>query len=332
MYVCLPVTTGSVRLEPASTYGGRSLLSAADSRRRDSEPEDRLTEILAVVLTSSPNLAGWLVQRAFPGMTSDDALSCCSYGSYEVVTQVGLVGGGRPDMEFRFAQGCEPGGGLYCENKIHARWTRWQSEGYPAVKRGRIVFLSPTGRLPPGLPEEQALKLVALKWNDVGDQIDGIGRAWAGPRWDRAAMAPDAPSEYRLLVELLIYLRGEGLYMTVRSPLTPEDLGDLPKMDDVVGRWKQFRDLVRNEALTTRREAPGAKAGWEKNWDPEGRGQVRLQPHPSMRRRVARGGVGVFEPLERTWRAEGELAGTDARTQGHLDECGRTLYRSWDWP
>ncbi len=39
------------------TVGARSLLGSADSRRHDSEPEDRLTEILREVLMTAPDLA-----------------------------------------------------------------------------------------------------------------------------------------------------------------------------------------------------------------------------------------------------------------------------------
>ena len=114
------------------TRRARSLLGAADSRRHKSEPEDRLTEILREVLMTAPALASWLVEKAFE-LSPEDAKRCCAYGDFEVSTQVALRGGGRPDVQIRFAGEHRPPGQLFCENKIRAGWTVWRRLGYPAV-------------------------------------------------------------------------------------------------------------------------------------------------------------------------------------------------------
>jgi len=84
------------------------LLAAADSVRREGEPENRLTEILAVVLRASPRLVAWLAAKAWGEPDDDVALGWTTAG-YDVSTQVSLSGGGRPDMRINFGPKGPPG-------------------------------------------------------------------------------------------------------------------------------------------------------------------------------------------------------------------------------
>ena len=186
------------------------LLDAADYFRRDGEPENRLTEIVAAVLRASPRLVAWLSAEAWS--QDDDVALGWVAGGYDVSTQVSLSGGGRPDMCITFRSKGPPGP-VYCENKIGAGPTQWQAKGYPGVgdAGGRLIVLSPQGwNLPGGS--------VALRWQDLADQVQQIGQDWVlsdPSNWHARAVRPDAPSEYRMLLELLRYL--------VRAARSPGD-------------------------------------------------------------------------------------------------------------
>ena len=163
------------------TRRARSLLGAADSRRHKSEPEDRLTEILREVLMTAPALASWLVEKAFE-LSPEDAKRCCAYGIRGQYTCP--RGGGRPDVQIRFAGEHRPPGQLFCENKIRA---------------GRFIVLSRLGVLPPGLPENERRKFVPLRWNDLAREADRVGRLWGGIDWRAEAVSPSAPGQHRML-------------------------------------------------------------------------------------------------------------------------------------
>ena len=112
----------------------RLLLDAADSFRRDGEPESRLTEILAVVLRASPQLVAWLSAKAWDVPDDEIALGWTANG-HVVSTQVSLSGGGRPDMRITFRPNGPPGP-VFCENKIEAGPTSGQHAPNPRHPAG----------------------------------------------------------------------------------------------------------------------------------------------------------------------------------------------------
>ncbi len=242
----------------------RSLLGAADSRRRESEPEDRLTEILAEVLRTSPLLTSWLVKKAFEDADEDVAVRC----EYEVDAQVSLTGGGRPDVEIRFPAG-GPEGRLFCESKIRAGWTEWQRRGYPAAPwPARFLVLSPGRKGFDDLDPSERQKFRSVRWKDLARATDRLGTSWNGRSWRSSAMDPDAPGQYRLLAELVSYLEREDVDVMIPGPITDDDLEVLQGVDDVVARWRQFRNLVLEE-VQGRLGSNLYTKSWEKNWDPQ---------------------------------------------------------------
>ena len=245
----------------------RSLLAAADSRRRDGEAEDRLTELLREVLLTSPLLTAWFFERAFGAPTKVPAW--CAEGEYSVDTQTALSGGGRPDMEIRPRDGSRRGP-LYVENKIRAPFTKRQTEGYLAIPdSSRVLVISPQGdRRPCGDP-----KFVPVSWSEVGRQANALGRTWADESdWMSRAFTPNAPAQYRLLAEFLIYLEGEDVDVSIEGPLNEGDWSALPSMRDRIIRWKQLRDRI----IARLEAANGAPVEVDRRWDPEKRGQEKI--------------------------------------------------------
>jgi hypothetical protein len=221
---------------------------------------------------TAPPLAAWLVEKAFD-LPESEAKQCCGYGDYEVDTQVALRGGGRPDLQFRFAGGHRPPGKLYGENKIRAGWTTWQRLGYPAVPASdRIVVLHRRRTLPSDVPPEERHKFIPLSWTDLAREVDRIGRVWGGLDWSTDALRPEAPGQYRVLAEFLWYLEREDVDVSVPRPITERDLALLPNVNETVVRWKQLRDLVLEQLWNRQRPAPDdLEKKWEKRWYPEDR-------------------------------------------------------------
>ncbi len=210
-----------------------SLLDAADSYRPGSERENRLTEIFASVLRAAPRLVGWLSEQAF-GVNAEAAQDWASSG-YSVRTQRGLSSG-RPDMEIEFHDPARPPTRLFfCENKIDAPPTPLQTAGYCGIEsRIPILFISPTGERPNP-------RFVSIGWQQLADEVDQLGRRWAAEfnagNWRSSSMRPEAPSQYRMLAELLRYLERQNVGVKVAGPLTEHDLRVVPHLREVRERW-----------------------------------------------------------------------------------------------
>ena len=224
----------------------RYLLEAADSYRHDSEPENRLTEVLAEVLRTAPLLMEWLAAQAFQGRR-EDALAWTAEGDYIVETQFSFPTGERPDMKIRFTGPFQPPAGvLFLENKIDARFTDWQKRGYPSIPPDeRVIVLTPDGRT----PNHQVTRFVSIKWNELARAADGIGRTWSGGPWRELALVANAPSQYRMLAELIHYLEGEEVDVNVPGPLTESDLKIVPEVVATVDRWNTLFELVERELV-----------------------------------------------------------------------------------
>ncbi len=215
----------------------RPILDAADSYRRDSEPENRLTEILAEVLRSSPQLVARLAMRAFDE-DEDEARTWVDDGNYQVSTQARVKGGERPDLQVEFTGAKQPRGRLFCENKIRADWTPAQLKGYPSIKPPNVVvFISPDGECPPVAREK-------LTWNQLARDADATARRWESGNWRELALSPSAPSEYRMLAELVRYLEREDVDVNVPGPLTSEEVRVFPQIGATVGRTEDLFQLI----------------------------------------------------------------------------------------
>ena len=151
----------------------RSLLDSADSYP-PSAPENRLTEIFAEVLRTSPDLLCWLVCKAFKSeVDGDDAKALSVYSKYQVDTQFSLSGGAeRPDMQISLQAGTATSRDLfYIENKFGAAATAAQANDYPATGTRPVIVIVPEGQ---SWPRES--RFVRLTWNDVARQIDRLGQ------------------------------------------------------------------------------------------------------------------------------------------------------------
>jgi hypothetical protein len=220
----------------------RSLLDSADSYP-PSAPENRLTEIFAEVVRTSPDLLRWLVCKAFGNeVERDDARALSIYGSYKVETQFSLRGGSeRPDMQISLQAGTATGHDLfYIENKFGAAATAAQLNDYPATGMRPVIVILPEGQ---SWPKES--RFVKLTWTDVARQVARLGqqgRGHANEPWPDYAMGPDVPSQLRMLAELARYL--EGLGVNAPRPLTGADLDILPRVLDIRERWDRLLHLI----------------------------------------------------------------------------------------
>jgi hypothetical protein len=234
----------------------QSLLDAADSYPPAGASENRLTEIVAAVLRTSPQLTSWLLRQAFhPESPESQAVS----GQYDVSTQFILPSTAeRPDM--RIKRPSQPS--LFVENKLDALYTAAQKNQYRSAVPGsdRIVAIVKKDRA-----HESPFEL-RTTWSDLYLEIRHIGRNWAANCWPDRAWKPDAPAEYRLLAELATYLQRElGL---VDDPITHNDLELLPRAKAVLTRWDQLFHRV-EEAL---RMEPGLDASQQhgEEWEDSG--------------------------------------------------------------
>jgi hypothetical protein len=265
----------------------RHLLEAADSYRRDSESENRLTEVLAEVLRTAPELMAWLAAQAFR-VHPDDAQSWTAHGDYVVETQFSFPTGERPDMKIRFTgSSLPPAEVVFCENKIGAGFTEWQKRGYPSAQN--VIALTPDGRA----PISDAARFVPIKWNQVARAAYGIGRTWGGARWRGCALSANAPSQYRMLAELIHYLEGEDVDVNVPGPLTETDLEIVPDVAATVDRWNTLFQLVADEL----KKNPGIEEA-AKRWDTD---HFPRADTPLTGWSVTLEGEGAWPALERTY-------------------------------
>lgn len=219
-----------------------TLLDAADSYSWAREPENRLTEIFAVVLRASPELVAWLARRAFPTATEATA-QAWTRGGYDVDTQHVLPTRERPDLIIRFDGPEAPPGRVVCENKIGADWTAAQRAGYEGLAPQDEVLLISPAEVP-----RYATRFASVSWDQIARAIFEIGRDWAHTNgstdWRADALRPDAPSQFRLLAELLRYLQRENLGAMVADPFTAVDVDTFARAEAALGRAEALIRLV----------------------------------------------------------------------------------------
>lgn len=223
---------------------GRYLLDAADSYRWSGDAENRLTAIFAVALKASPSLSKWLVGRVFEEPWIPESIT----------TQHGLSAGGRPDMKLTAP---EQAATLYVENKLNARWTRWQQKAYEAQLSSRLLFVSPDGRRPRELEGDERCE--SIRWQNIADEAVRIGRCGtAEPNsWPASALEPGASNEQRMLAELVNYLQREkDARVRFTEPLRSDDLVIIPKVPQVVENWESLFELVVEKLAEKLAESP----------------------------------------------------------------------------
>ncbi len=183
-----------------------SLLEAASSHPRRYGVEDQLTEVFATVLEANDDLARGLFVAA--GLPAGER--------FVVRTQVEVVKGSRPDMLVdSFRRDNAHVSRLWCEHKVDSTYLPRQRERYAEALRNR-----------PG--ESGASRLIVIThhvadaadrpgdwigftWQEIGELVERVGRAWAKRGWREEALQPDAPAKWRLAYELLWYLEEKGL-------------------------------------------------------------------------------------------------------------------------
>jgi hypothetical protein len=196
------------------------LVRAARTRVR----EDRLTELLSVVLAADEQFAHrFLAMAEFaPGLPE-------ALGPVEVSTQVRTGRGKRVDMEVLLydVPGNHPVARLWSEHKTGSKFSDGQLPGYAdelSALPGRTRLIAVTDRLD---EVEIDSRWDRCTWAQLANIIDDIGRSRgeAGEdrrRWRAAASRPAAPAEQRLLHELLSYLEEDR--SVVLDPLTHLDI------------------------------------------------------------------------------------------------------------
>jgi len=211
----------------------KTLLEAADSYPQWGVPENRLTEIFAEVLRTSPQLTAWLIRHRIP------ELADLNGKPYDVKTQFILDGGSeRPDMQIDIDG---VGRYIYVENKLDAELTHAQANGYAAVRDPHVLLaIVPAGRVsefsfPPNFQ--------VLTWEHVSSESYRIGRDWGKGAWRLGALSPAAPGEYRLLAEFCRYFE-EDLGMSIGEPVDRADVAVLAGAEVALQRWNDLRDLV----------------------------------------------------------------------------------------
>lgn len=186
------------------------LVRAARTRIR----EDRLTELLSVVLLGHQAFAHRLLTRA----------NLPALGPVEVSTQVITRRGKRVDMEVLVYDeaGRHPVGRLWSEHKTGSRFSPEQLPGYAeelAEFSGATQLITITDRID---EVEKDPRWEPLTWADVGGMAVELGRAGGRRLWRQDACKTGGASGPRLLHELLSYLEEDR--NVVLDPLSHLDI------------------------------------------------------------------------------------------------------------
>jgi len=186
-----------------------ALLLRGIDRYPASRLEDRLTEVLASVLRSDPQLVSWMAAQAWPEASAGHA-GC----EYEVFPQAWASDKARPDIEVRFPRRREPHNRLFLENKITAPPTREQEAGYRDLRpEDGLLLFAPAGY------RQMDKRFIRLTWTQLAQKLFMLSRSWGGRKWRDMVLGPDVPGVHRLRHELLDYLE-QKLEVTVDESLS----------------------------------------------------------------------------------------------------------------
>jgi hypothetical protein len=175
--------------------------------------EDRLTEILAVVLSNFEPAAIELLRHAGLDATK-----------VEVSTQVRTDRGKRVDLQI---VGLDSDGRLcarlWSEHKTQSEYMEDQLEGYSrdlnALGGAQRLITIAERRTPPRINPSW----LWFTWDEVAGWFERLGREHTGDRrWRLGARVPDAEAAIRMLDELLVYLEEE--HDVSLEPLTTFDV------------------------------------------------------------------------------------------------------------
>jgi hypothetical protein len=167
-----------------------------------------VTEVFAVVLRLVPDLRNWFLQAAQMPPPR---------GEVQVETQNVRGGAGRPDMVLDYFDFEQKPRRLISEHKLDADLTSHQLDSYPEWSRDKLVLVAPQEyRQTHGFDSH-------LTWGQVGQAIEELGRR-VGRRWREAALAPEAPSWLRLLLEFLVLLERQNVGVDMPEPVALMDV------------------------------------------------------------------------------------------------------------
>jgi hypothetical protein len=216
----------------------RLLVDAAISYLPDGE--DRLTELLAVALTSHPGFLRAFAERV--GLPEAER--------YDVTTQYWANTETRIDMRLTAHDGAGTIGAAYIENKIDGYWFSetqidrekncLQREHARCRRFACIVSSSEFERL-----SADALVSIEdfdaqLRWADVAELANSTGQDWPSPwggaSWTESALRPEAPAAQRVLYEFIAYL-GED---EMPDQISVEDVQVLSVADDILETFTEF--------------------------------------------------------------------------------------------
>jgi hypothetical protein len=287
------------------------LLRAARTYKR----EDRLTELLAVVLAGHQGFAHRLLRKA--GLQTA--------GEVEVSTQVRTARGKLVDMQLVSLDHARTVlGRLWSEHKTGSDYGPGQLSGYAddldliGGSRRLITIARHRDEAPPSPRWER------FSWHDIAGLAWMAGREAGGPDWRRAATLPDSHAQQRLLLELLSYLEEE--HDTVLNPVTYAHVAAFAKTTETSDI---LYTLLERAADLSRHDADGG-VGYEKDYHSqywqtfkaEGTWAAPLEGYPEFT---------VAESDEWTYDRAGEPAfGAGLTLPGDLaDELRSAAQRPW---
>jgi DNA-binding protein len=219
---------------------------------RTKKGEDRLTEVLAVVLAGHEGLAHRLLKAA--GLPFS--------GAVEVSTQVRTERGKYVDLQLVALDGKDRAvlSRLWSEHKTGSDYSPDQLEGYAAdlqaMHQGPRRLITVVNHSSDATVDP---RWDVFTWDQVALLAEEQGRADEGTRWRDAATAGAAPARLRFLHELLTYL--EEKHHAVTNPISHIDILALAQANEtsekLTGLLERAADLSRLE--------PDGGYGWDKS-------------------------------------------------------------------
>jgi len=250
---------------------------------RDPHGYRRLTEVLACVVQSLPQLASWFISEVGAPEAGVDS-------KIEVSTQATLGGSGRPDMVIDYHDRDGHPRRILSEHKLDAELTVFQQKAYADRERDRSVLVAPGAHRYAGVEGFDT----HITWLQIAQGIHRLGEAEAGSEWRTPAVKPTSTGQLRCLEELIAFLERHTPDVANMNPISHSTVSTYQHMGSSLAQLNTLFRMINEHPEIKRRNASDVIPevtntqwwfGLDYDWpylltvDPESGAHVALQPN-----------------------------------------------------